>query len=353
MQQIADIVGCSQPTVSVVLNGGEAAQRIRPEVARTIIETAEKLGYKLPRLQVSARHGSSCTIGFLLPTITTSYWPQVVAGADDYLASRGANILLMHLHTDLERSSILRKIDGLIVGMHPPGLDEVLKQVAERIPTVALGPCYENWEIDSVSTADAHGGRMATEYMLSLGHRRIALVAGEPAGNVWVELRQRGYEDALRAAGIPLDESLVARSEGAPSEIHAGYRSIQRILAATSRPEAVVAFNDKHAMGVIYGLEDQRLRVPRDVAVIGYNDLEESRSFHVPLTTMREPKAEYGALACHRVLELIRLRASGASPEPTRHQLAPTLVVRMSCGARFKGNTRMPWASIFDLGEQK
>jgi LacI family transcriptional regulator len=180
-----------------------------------------------------------------------------------------------------------------------------------------LGP-----DIPSVGATNWAGGRVATEHLLSLGHRRIAIITGTPALGCSRE-RLSGYRAALEMAGVAFDPALCREGD---FQYESGYRETCALLELSDPPTAIFASNDMQAIGALNALRARGMSVPRDMSIVGFDDLEIAALINPPLTTVRQPLAQMGSFAATMLLQLIEREPLGSS----RIELATELIVRES-----------------------
>jgi len=224
---------------------------------------------------------------------------------------------------DWMRNLRARASDGVI--LVTSALDTVLHDElrALGVPLVVVDPTGSPaLEAPTIGAANWSGGLAATEHLLSLGHRRIGLIAGPPR-LLCSRARFDGYRAALEGAGLPLDESLVV-----PGDFHpeSGFAGCEKLLDLPEPPTAIFAASDQMALGAIEALRRRGLRVPEDMSLVGFDDLPEVRWSAPPLTTIRQPLADMGKLPVHTVLKLAR----NEHPDTPRVELGTELVVRAS-----------------------
>jgi LacI family transcriptional regulator len=278
---------------------------------------------------------STGNLGFLVSArqilSAGSFYGEVMSGAEQ--AASGSAYRLVFA-TDAVRNAPLLVAEGRVDGMILAGCElpqDLIRRMAELVPVVVVDNHLPG--VDSVATDNVGGGRRAVEHLIRLGHRRIGFVA-ETLDNLSFSERFRGYRDALEAAGIALEEDLVA--EGVPGS-ECGYVAFGRLLRRGRPPTAVFAANDEAAAGAIRAAKEAGLRVPEDVAVVGFDDGALAPHTDPPLTTVRVFRQHMGRWAAIRLLDLLR---SPGSP-PLEIRVSTELVIRGSCGAnRRKHRTR-------------
>jgi len=293
---VARRAGVSPATVSRVLTGSARVTDARRErVEHAIAE----LGFRPSSLARGLSLGRTGTLGVIAPFFT--HWGTMtrLRGITDSAAASDYDLMIFNVETPKQRADALLKfarrdrVDGLLVLSVPLADDDVEQLRQEGLPVVVVD--VDRPELSRVTIDDVAGGRMATEHLLERGHRRIGFVGDLPdsgLGFTVSELRQRGYRDALAAANAPGDPALVAL--GAYGR--AAARSLAtEMLAGPGRPTAIFAASDMQAIGVLDAASEAGLRVPGDLAVVGFDDIEIADV--LGLTTVRQPLADVGAEA--------------------------------------------------------
>lgn len=329
MTDVARAVGCSQATVSLVLNGVTDIKLSR-SLRDRVIAVAGELGYVLPagRTERAVATGGG-TIAFVVDQLATS--PEAVVaieGARQASWESGQVVLAAQTMSDPQmelrtlRALTGRGTTGLIYMAIFTRRLVVPKLLHELdLPVVLLNCTSEDGAFPAVVPAETAGGETATRHLIAQGHRRIATITGEP----WMDAakdRLKGYRRALGAAGIDYDPALVLEGDWSAS---AGYEATVRLLALPERPTAIFCQNDRTAIGCYEALKEAGLSIPRDISVVGYDDEEISRHLHPQLTTVILPHRAMGQWAVER---LATARNGEFSIQPVA--LACTLVERNS-----------------------
>jgi DNA-binding LacI/PurR family transcriptional regulator len=325
---VARLAGVSTATVSRALNG---TGQIAPATRSTIEAAVEQLGYRPNTIARSLVTKSTQTIAFLLPDITNPFYASLVRGIERYVLSHDHTMLLCTTDGDAEREeqylNLLRakQVDGALVDglVLPP--ERIARFVRDGFPIVCLDRDIDSSSIPLVQVDNRLGGRLATEHLLALGHRRIGHVTGSRMLRISDD-RLAGYRDALAAAGVVDDPGLVG--DGSFTE-ESGHDAALALLHASPDITAIFAANDLSALGVLNAVVESGRRVPDDVSVIGFDDLRLSSFTSPPLTTVRQPAVEIAELATKLLIRLVR----GEEVERMHHLLAPELVVRASTAA--------------------
>jgi LacI family transcriptional regulator len=328
IKDVAREAGVSVATVSRVLNDSE---RVNEDTRRRVRAVAERLRFWPNGAARSLITNRTHAIGVLLPDLHGEFFSEVIRGIDLAARHEGLHVLVSSSHADTrELVTTLRamrgRIDGLII--MAPDRDSVpaIRAMAWDCPVVLLGPGADVPDFDTVGIANHDGAYAVVRHLHRLGHRRIAVLTG-PARNLDALQRLEGYRAAMREAGVTSTRSLEV---GGDFTEPSGYQGAQALLRLSPRPSAVFVGNDVMAVGVLGALRDSGVRVPKDMAVIGFDDIAISRHLTPPLTTVHVDAYQMGERALHRLL-----RHDQGEPAPSRsHEVLPTwLVVRASCGA--------------------
>jgi LacI family transcriptional regulator len=326
IKDVAREAGVSVASVSRALNGtGEVTDEIR----RRVETAAKRLKYVPDRAAQMLITRSTRTIGVLLPDLHGEFFSELIRGIDAAARSRGLHLLVSSSHGNVQEAavalkSMMGRVDGVLV-MSPHVDGRVLRRILPRsIPGVLMNTHDRRASLTSVSIDNFGGAFAVTEHLLRQGYGRIAHVAG-PDGNFDAQERLRGYQEALAQHAHRKWEWLV---RGEFTE-ESGYRAAREILALSERPDAVFAANDAMALGCLFAFNEANVRVPRDVALAGFDDIPIARFVTPPLTTVRVNTSELGARALDRLAVEIE---QGGAARRSGEVLATELVVRASTG---------------------
>jgi len=326
LKDVASHVGVSVKTVSnVVNNHPHVAPAMRERVQRAI----DELGY---RPNLTARHlrkGRTGIIALAVPELGNPYFAELAAEVIDAAAEHDYTVLLDHTGGRRDRELLVsqgfrvRAIDGLILS--PIELEtEDLRERTERAPLVLLGEREYDLPYDHIAIDNVAAARQAVRHLIDLGRREIAFLGARRGRSQPAHLRLRGWREELSSAGLLADDRLVAATDGWG---HAdGAAAMARLLRAGRRPDAVFAYNDLIAIGAMRVLAEHGLRVPEDVAVVGFDDVVEGRYGTVTLTSVSPDKAAIARQAVEAVLAGLR----GEDHEPRKVQAGYRLVERES-----------------------
>lgn len=324
--QIAREAGVSVPTVSRVLNGHAD---VSPETRARVERLLDERGYRR-----RARQRQPVRLVDLVFNDLDSPWAvEIIRGVEETTHAAGFGTVVSAIHDQLDSARQWlqnvreRDCDAVIfVTSHlEPELHEELRKLA--VPTVVVDPTGgPERSGPTIGATNWAGGMSATQHLLALGHRRIGMIAGPPR-LLCSRARLDGYRSALESAGLPVDPDVIMDGDFSHES---GYAAGRRLLALPDPPTAVFASSDQMALGLYEAVRKIGGRVPEDVSVVGFDDLPEARWFSPPLTTVRQPLAEMGALAARTALRLVR----GETLESPRVELATELIVRDSTRSR-------------------
>lgn len=305
-RDVAQLAGVSMSTVSNVLNRPERvtdAKRERVEAAM------RELGFVRNRSARQLRLGQGQAIGLMIHDIAGPYSTAVARGVEKGMAEAGYLVMLCSSGGDpeLERRQLLQLEEqgarGILAAPSSTGL-EALNGVRDRgTAAVLLDRPSPDGDHCSVSIDDVKGAELAARHLLAMGHRRVALVNGEPHRQQCRD-RREGLHRAVRSAGLDV-ESTVSEHVISTLDAAAGQEVVARILAEDAPPTAVMSINDHVALGVMRGLQARGLRIPDDVAVVGYDDLDLAAMLAPGLTSVRRPKDEFGRRGAQLLLDEI------------------------------------------------
>lgn len=328
LKDVAVAAGVHISTASRALDERTAPQVNADTVAR-VRQAADELGYRVNGMARALRRRQSLIVGMVVPDITSPVFPAVVRGAEDVLSTVGFSLLLSNTDSDPAKARaqitamLEGRADGLLLGIarrQDPVIDAFR---AAGTPIVLVNRLIDRGGVPAVVADDFHGILMAVEHLSQLGHRQIGYVGG-PSSLSTAAQRLAGFEQAARH--FPLDPGGVAETAGFSED--AGLQAGRELLDGHPGTTAVVAANDLLAIGVIDAAAERGLSCPRDLSVVGFNDIGYVRRLQPPLTTIRIPHYEVGRRAAELLLALV---ADPARP-PETVMLAGELIVRGSTG---------------------
>lgn len=313
-------------TASRALNERTAAL-LNPATRERVRETADGLGYRVNGMARALKTRRSMSIGMVVPDITNPFFPPVVRGAEDVLDRAGYSLLLSSSDNDLGRARrqtaamLEGQADGLLLAMARRDDPLVAELRAGGTPLVLVNRTTDRGGVSAVIPDDFHGTLEAVEHLYALGHRRLAFVGG-PLSTSNGARRRAGFDETVQRLGLPE----VAALEALAFDEQAGYAAAQTLLAEHPRITGVVAGNDLIAVGIIVAAAERGRYCPRDISVVGFNDMLLAGRLQPPLTTIRIPQYNVGA----RAAELLMALVADPARSPETVLISGELVVRGS-----------------------
>lgn len=331
IDEVAQRAGVSAMTVSRVINGN---QRVRVETRQRVEQAIAELGYVPNNLARGLMRRKTGTLALIVPDVANPFFTLIVRGAESVARQNGYRAILCNTESDLDKEQaylqemLEHRVEGLLIAPVSDRSRRNLRLLEQhRVPFVLLDRSVNGVECDVVQGDSVGGARRLAEHLLGMGHRRVAMIAGQPDISTSRD-RLRGYRDAVEAAGIVYDPALVFESN---TSIDGGYLASKKLIELDDRPTAVFAINSLVALGVVQALREHRLDIPRDMALVCFDDIEHAAIICPFLTVMAQPAETFGTIATQLLLE----RISGRVPERARQVvLAAELIVRESCGAK-------------------
>jgi len=324
VREVARDAGVSQATAARVLGQyGYASMDAR----RRVRESAARLGYTPNGVARALVSRSTNTVGLVVGDIDNPFFAAVARGLSDVLETEGYTVLLANADEDpvRERRAMhalrSRRVDGLVVVPAPGATVDAFRGGP---PLVQLDRAVRGLDADAVMVRNAAGAAAAVHHLVGLGHTRIGMVSDAPSISSSAE-RLDGYRRALREHGL-FDESLVSIGGSSQAE---GHRAALALLGRRDRPSAIFTANNFMTHGALLAARELQLRIPADLALVGFDDLDWTTLIDPPLTVVSQPVAELGRTAGERLLA----RLGGEGGPSRRIRLETRLVVRGSCGA--------------------
>lgn len=328
LEEVAKAAGVSVATASRVLT--QSAHPIREQTRQRVLDFAQTMGYKPNLLARSMRTERTHTIGIIADDLLSPFTPPIIRGIQDYLKT--IDYLGLIVNSDLDPaveaeaiSTLLsRSVEGLIFveSYHRAPTEELERS---RKPYLFVHRLFDAPIKNSVVPDDFAGAVLAVEHLVALGHRRIAHIAG-PQGWHSARQRQAGYLATLNKNKIGVDPNLIVESDW---EFEGGATALQTLLASGALPTAIFVANDSMALGAMDALREAGLRVPTDVAIVGYDNRNFTRLFRPKLTTVSMPTYQMGQQAA----ELLHQKLQGEAADREEVRICGRLYIRESCGA--------------------
>ena len=337
IKDVAKEAGISYQTVSRVINNkGEVSSEVRTRVQVAI----KKLGYRPSAIARSMVKGYTNTLGCIAPNLVDYTFACLVEGAKVEARQRGYLLLAASAEQESEVMTLCDellhsgRVDGLLaINPYSDGRHSCFEQlITQGAAVVYFGVGPRDDGVPSVRLDDENGAYQATHHLISLGHQHITMIAG-PANEDCVQCRNKGFARALQEVGLtPPPDGVLAGDWSATS----GYQAMQRWLESETSFSALFAQNDRMAVGAIKAAREHGVRVPQDLAVVGFDDMPLASYFDPPLTTIHQDVFEHGRQGARILIETIENPS-----RPAGHVVVPAqLVVRESCGAKLSFPSR-------------
>jgi DNA-binding LacI/PurR family transcriptional regulator len=329
LKSLAEHLGLSQAAVSLVINRAPGAKSIPHRTQEIIRKAARELNYRPNHLARSLRQQRSYTIGVVVPEISEGYAALVMSGIEDHLLQEGYfYFVVSHRHRDelIEEYPLLlqqRAVEGLIA------VDTAILRAAQ-VPLVAVSGHREVPGVTNIVLDHARAACLAMELLTKLGHREIAFIKGQ-AFSSDTAIRWESVRNAAQALNIRIHDRLVGQLEGESSSPQLGYQVTKKLIATGEPFTALFAFNDISAIGAIQALREGGRRIPEDVSVVGFDDIQSAAFQNPALTTVRQPLREMGMLAAETLLR--RIAAPPEADYAKEIVVQPELICRASTAA--------------------
>lgn len=330
LKDIAREAGVSLSTASRVLSRARSGASVKTPTGQRVLQVAARHEYEPNLYAASLRTKRTRTLGVLVPHLTDVVLSTIYEGFDEFSSARGYQTVVANSMDDLDQQRLRaermlsRGVDALAFGdahVEDPFLDDL---AARDIPFILVSRRHHPY--DSLTCDDLAGGRLVGNHLADLGHRDIAIIAGQPYATTGID-RTAGCLAALTERGIAAPEDRVVRSG---FDAQAGHTAARALMSTKRPPTAIFAVNDMTAIGAMGALRDLGYVAGQDVAVVGYNDITIASELPTPLTTVRSPLKQMGSDAA----ELLLARLDGDTPRspsaPTEIRLYPQLIVRES-----------------------
>jgi DNA-binding LacI/PurR family transcriptional regulator len=312
IKDIARLAHVSHSTVSRAL---KSSSLIAPETAARVKRIAREVGYRPSAVARGLVTRRTMMIGVVVTAVSDPFISEVVGGIEDTARRAGYSVYLAESGADPERETGVvrsfaeRRVDGIVVtasrvgALYTPLLEEM------GVPIVLVNNQHPGEFVHSVIIENVEGSRLVTDYLLGLGHRRIAYLADRFGYQSNTE-RFAGYREALEQRGVPFLPELLAEGDG---KAEGGLAATEELLSRPEPPTAIFCYNDMTAMGALRAAYKRGVRVPLDLSITGFDDLAISSFFCPPLTTVRQPMRQMGLLAMETLLALLANRGAGVT----------------------------------------
>jgi DNA-binding LacI/PurR family transcriptional regulator len=337
IKEISEIVSAAPSTVSLALRD---SPKVKKETKARIRKIAQMMGYRPSMVARSLVTGKTFTIGLIIPAVTEPFYAELVEEVQKQFHLKSYLTLVLSANTlDEEKEAVKtflsRGVDGLIC--HDIRYEEIVVLREEGIPFVLYSnPVYE---VDYVAVDRYKGAYMAVEHLIRLEYEKIAFLGmGEPQ----IEKRFMAYQDALRHHNLPIRNEWMMPRYGYYAT---GYEGMKKLLLLSEKPQAVFCLDDVAAIGAMKAVWELGLKIPDDMAIVGFDNIKEGEYVCPPLTTVDQPKAEI----VRKLVEVLLTKIENKNGYPLQQiTIEPKLIIRKSCGycLREEENEKMQNAGL-------
>jgi LacI family transcriptional regulator len=328
IREIATRLGISLSTVSTVINN---SGYVSPGMRERVEQALREVNYHPNQVARSLRRGETRTMGLIVPDLANSFYSDLLRGTEDYLASVGYRLIVADSREDWRRQQdyltgfFAQMTDGIML-VPCLATDEQIESIPRIVggtPLVYVDRSPLHSPVDTVLIDNVQACCEATRHLIELGHHRIGIIT-EPLNLLSATDRLEGYRRAIRSGGLKADTKLIRIGDNTK---RSGYQNALDLLKVRKRPTALVTCNNLMALGVLIAVRELRLRCPRDISIVTFDDSDWSEHLNPPLTTLCQPAEEMGATAAKT---LMKKRGRTGPDSPARILLPVRLVVRGS-----------------------
>jgi len=328
IKEVAETAGVSIATVSRVLSN--SSYPVSQDMRTLILKVARDLDYSPNLAARSLRTDRSSLIGVIFDNFTSTWGSIITRGLQDVLHSKGYFSLVVnipweiHSQTDVVQNLLGHSVDGFVFveTWHP--IDE-RKEMLQNKPYVIVHRLFHESDPFSIIPDDVYNSKQVVEHLIQLGHQRLGYIMG-PESYFSSERRLIGFKESLTNANLPILDEFILRGTW---KIPSGYECAKQMLSSKNPPTAIVAANDHIAYGALLAIQDSGLRVPDDIAIVGYDDDEVSQTSNPTITTVRMPLFRMGQLAAENLLAQV----NNDEYLPEEQLIKGELIIRQSCGS--------------------
>ncbi len=331
MSSLTDVARHAKVSIATVSRVINHSDKVRPDTVALVKRAMVTLGFKPNRVARRLRQqgGIRHLLGLIIPDIQNPFFAEIARGVEDVAYANKFAVMLCNSDDSLEKQEFYadvlcsESVDGIIL---PPISDRdpvVRRLIKSGLPVVTVDRSLLHRSVDKVEVDNYRGAYEATEYLIGLGHRRIGVIAGRFEVSTDRE-RRRGVEEAMRAHKLKLDPSWVRAGDFKQAT---GRVLADDLLNLVPRPTALFVLNSLMTIGALEAIHRRHLKIPADIAIVGFDDLPWAEALNPPLTVVRQPAYEVGREAAELLLNRL------ARPQQTRThlKLSPKLIVRNSC----------------------
>ncbi len=326
MVDVAKLANVSNATVSRVFSNPDAVSK---DTKEKVLKAAEELNYELNVLARNLRRMKTEVIMVILPDISNSFFSKIVRGIESVAMKNNYKVLLGDTKNDLDlEKEYLKNLDQKyadgVISLTARIDAELIKEISDKFNMVLACEYIDEESIPTVSINNVEGAYKATEHLINLGHEKIVHISG-PEDVILSQDRIKGYKNALNEYNLSVDADLIIEGD---FSYKSGYNIMSKLIKFNKTPTAVFADSDQMAIGAIKAIKEHGLKVPEDIAVVGFDNIEIASIYEPSLTTISQPMYKIGVKAMQLLLDLM----GNKKIENNKIQLESKLIIRDSCG---------------------
>ncbi len=331
MTSLTDVAKRAQVSIATVSRVINNSDKVVAETRDAVHLAMRELGYKPNRVarRLRQRGGKRHLLGLIIPDIQNPFFAEMARGVEDVAYANEFAVMLCNSDDNSHKEEFYlgvmqsESVDGIILPPISERDPAVLRLLESGVPVVTVDRSLTHHSVDKVEVDNRRGASEAVEFMIKRGHTKIGLIAGRPNVSTSRE-RRGGYEDAIRAHQLPIRAEYIRVGDFKQAS---GNALTEELLNLAEPPTALFVVNNLMAVGALEAIHRRKLKIPRDIAVVGFDDLPWAEALDPPLTVVRQPAYEVGQAAC----ELLLKRLSDPKRPDTHLKLLPRLVIRSSC----------------------
>jgi len=328
INDVAKLAGVSTTTVSHIING---TRYVSDELKERVEKAIAELGYRPNSMARGLRRGESKTLGLIVPDNSNPFFAEILRSIENIGYSNGYSVILCNSDGDIEKEIaytdllFAKQVDGIVFITTNNSCEHLQQIIDAGIPIVVIDRDISLKGTDVLLVDNFQGGYDATRYLIGLGHRQIACITGPSQLTPSAE-RVSGYKQALTEAGLPIDPARIIVGD---FQFEGGENGVEQMLRLEPRPTAIFACNDLMALGAMRGLRKANLLVPRDISVIGFDDIALTSVVSPALSSVAQPVQKISELAFELLIQ--RIQNKNTDFEEQRIVLPTQIVIRESC----------------------
>ena len=334
-KRLKDVAGEAGVSTTVASRALGSYGYVSRESREKVLRAAKKIGYQPDQIAKGLRTRKTYTIGLVISDISNTWFTTVVRAIEDVAEQNGYNLILCNTDENQEKETrylkVLqsKKVDGLIIACTGEKSPYLKKLIRAGLSVILIDRKLKGFHATQVIIDNEFGAYEAAKHLINLGHKRIGVINGHPRTTPGEE-RFKGYKRALAENNISLDPTLVKYGDFRMEKAREG---CQELLKVKNPPTAIFVANNVMVMGTYQVLKENNIKIPEEIAVVGFDDPEWASLMEPPLTTVRQPSHSIGTMACQALLQRIR-KDERRRLSDEEIVLRPKLIIRKSCGTK-------------------